>query len=320
MRRNDMPKKFSIVIPVYKNEQNLPITIPYIMERLDLFPDYEVELIMVCDGSPDNSYAIMERYQRQYPEKLKIACFTRNFGQGAAVHCGLDMAAGDVIGVIACDLQDPFELFADMLAEWEKGYKLVIASRKERGDKGLSALGSKCFNRLVHRWVNPRFPAGGFDFFLVDREVAEAFCRIDVPNASMQMHLLWLGYEYKEIPYVRQARKVGSSSWNFGKKINAALGLFVSSSVVMLRALGVLGVLLTMAGGIGSLVGVIFLLRGASFPALTALLSVGGLFTGVLLIALWVFGEYMWRTFDLVKERPRYVIAKLSENAKERIV
>ena len=88
-----MKKTFSIIIPIYKNEKNLPVTVPHIMEAIPtLFPDYNVELIMVNDGSPDNSWEIMKSYQEEYPETIKIASFTRNFGQTAAVYYGLSIA------------------------------------------------------------------------------------------------------------------------------------------------------------------------------------------------------------------------------------
>ena len=129
MNKNN--KKFSIILPIYGNEENLPVTIPYIIERLNLFPNYNIEIIMVCDGSPDNSYDIMKEYQEKYPELIKIAKFTRNYGQGAAVNCGISLAEGDVLGIISADLQDPFELFVDMLKYWERGYKLVVGTRKK---------------------------------------------------------------------------------------------------------------------------------------------------------------------------------------------
>lgn len=120
-----MKSLFSVVIPIYGNEKNLPITVPYIIEHLELFENYRVEVIMVNDGSPDNSWEVMKKYQSEYPDLIKIASLSRNFGQMACIHAGMDLAKGDVIGVISADMQEPFELFADMLKEWEKGYKIV---------------------------------------------------------------------------------------------------------------------------------------------------------------------------------------------------
>ena len=313
-----MDKKFSIVIPVYGNEKNLPVTIPYIVEHLNLFPDYEVELILVCDGSPDNSYQVMEEYRKQYPELIRTVKFTRNFGQGAAICCGMKIAVGDVIGVISCDLQDPFELFKDMLDEWEKGYKLVIASRQKRKDRGFSVLGSKIFHKIVHRLIEPRYPDGGFDFYVMDKTVTNAFCQADIPNASPQMLLLWLGYEYKEIPYVRGERTIGKSSWNMRRKVNGAIGVITSYSSILLRFLGCVGFLFMVIGAVGDVCCLLMVIDNRSISVVIPILFFNALLTGILLIALWIVGEYLWRIFDLVKKRPRYVIEKISDDAKER--
>lgn len=134
-----MKSLFSVVIPIYGNEKNLPITVPYIIEHLELFENYRVEVIMVNDGSPDNSWEVMKKYQSEYPDLIKIASLSRNFGQMACIHAGMDLAKGDVIGVISADMQEPFELFADMLKEWEKGYKIVAGVRSGRDEKGIYA-------------------------------------------------------------------------------------------------------------------------------------------------------------------------------------
>lgn len=94
---------------------------------------------MVNDGSPDNSWEVMKKYQSEYPDLIKIASLSRNFGQMACIHAGMDLAKGDVIGVISADMQEPFELFADMLKEWEKGYKIVAGVRSGRDEKGIYA-------------------------------------------------------------------------------------------------------------------------------------------------------------------------------------
>ena len=143
-----MKSLFSVVIPIYGNEKNLPITVPYIIEHLELFENYRVEVIMVNDGSPDNSWEVMKKYQSEYPDLIKIASLSRNFGQMACIHAGMDLAKGDVIGVISADMQEPFELFADMLKEWEKGYKIVAGVRSGRDEKGIYATCASAFHNL----------------------------------------------------------------------------------------------------------------------------------------------------------------------------
>ncbi len=303
----DKRKLFSIVVPIYGNEKNIPITIPYFISKLDLFPKYDVEIIMVCDGSPDASYEEMKTMYERYPGIIRIVNFTRNFGQGAAVHCGMDMAKGDIIGVISCDMQDPFELFVDMVAAWEEGYKLVIASRKGRNESGVSTQAAKLLHRLVNRFVDRRYPTGGFDFFLVDRKVAEQFCQIDAANGSMQMLLIWMGYKYKNIEYIREERKVGKSGYNFWRKLNVAIGIFVTYSTLFTQIWAFIGGGLGLVGAIAFLVTLVMLLNGLH-TGIWLVISFVALCTGLVLCSVSAVGEYIWRIFDNSKHRPRYVI------------
>ncbi len=309
-------KKFSIVIPVYNNEENIEDTVRFIVNHLDLFSNYLVEVVMVCDGSKDRSYDLMKTSQERYPDLLRIACFTRNFGQGAAVRCGMEMATGDVVGVISCDLQDPLELFVQMLEQWEAGYQLVIAARADREDKWASAFFSSVFHRLVKCLVNADYPEGGFDMYLLDRVAAKQFCGIDAPNGSTQMLLLWMGYPCCQIPYKRRRRKKGTSGWSFVKKADAAIGLFVTYSVKPIRWMEFLGVLFGCIGFLGLLACSVYgLIKGAS---LFGILIFSIYFAcGILLSAAGIVGEYAWRDFELTKRRPRYIIKEIQQKQGE---
>lgn len=304
-----MDKKFSIVIPVYGNEKNLPVTIPYIVEHLNLFPNYDIELILVCDGSPDNSYQVMEQYRRQYPELIRTVKFTRNFGQGAAIRCGVTMASGDVIGIISADMQDPFELFVEMLQYWEQGYKLVIGTRRERPEHGLARLTSKLTHRLIHNLINHDYPTGGFDFWIMDRKAAETYLAVSLPNGSMQLAVLWAGYKYKLIEYDRQERKIGKSGYGWTKKIHILSGIFTTYSRLPLRILLIPAIgsgFTTIAFIVASVVAIIqkkYLLTGFCIQLL--LMS---LFAAIFLGAMIIFGEYVWRIFSLVQDLPRYIV------------
>lgn len=314
-----MKKKFSIVIPVYGNEKNLPITIPYIISHLDEFPNYSIEIIMVCDGSPDDSYGIMKEYQAQYPNMIKIVKFTRNFGQGAAVNCGVSIASGDVIGIISADLQDPFLLFIDMLKAWEEGYKFVIATREKRPEKGFLGWTSTVMHKMVNKFVSNRYPLGGFDFYLMDKKMAMDFVKYDFANGSTQLLLLWLGYDYKLLTYERQKRKVGKSGWNFRKRLNAGVGLFISYSSLPLRIFYLPGIICITLALILLVLMIcnIVLLWGYSigvFICCILLLFIGGInFFGLVII-----GEYLWRMNERLHLFPRYIIDEKISSQEER--
>lgn len=279
-----MKSLFSVVIPIYGNEKNLPITVPYIIEHLELFENYRVEVIMVNDGSPDNSWEVMKKYQSEYPDLIKIASLSRNFGQMACIHAGMDLAKGDVIGVISADMQEPFELFADMLKEWEKGYKIVAGVRSGRDEKGIYATCASAFHNFIKKHLNPNYPEGGSDFFLMDRSVVSEYLKIDVQYTGGLLIRYWMGYEQKEIPYVRKKREVGKSGFGFLRKIGIAMELIVSNSIILLRKLLALAVIFVIAGGVLS---IILAIRG---QALGLILSFMLLMTGILLIGNCILG------------------------------
>lgn len=305
-----MKKLFSVVIPIYKNEPNLKVTIPYIMDNIPaLFPNYDVELVLVNDGSPDQSWDIMKEYQRQYSDTIRMAAFTRNFGQEMAIHCGLSMAKGDVIGIISADLQDPFVLFKDMLKEWENGAELVCGIREGREERGLSALFSYLANHMIKRFITDQYPKGGFDFLLMDRKIAERYVAVKERNGSLQVLLLWQGCKTKYIPYTRKKRELGSSGWTFSKKVKLFLDTFVTNTYLPLRVMSVLG----FSCAAGAFLYGVFIIATAfitihTVPGWSSLAALITFFGGLILASLGLIGEYLWRIFDAVKNRPLYLV------------
>lgn len=311
-------KLFSIVMPIYKAVLNIPYTVPYIMERIpQLFPDYNVELIMVNDGSPDDSWQMMKEYQQRYPETIRIANLTRNFGQGNATLCGLHMAKGDVIGVISQDLQDPFELFADMLEAVENGHDLVCAVREKREEKGLGVLCSKLTHWLMHNFVSNRYPSGGCDFYLMTQAVVERFFLI-YRKGSRIFALLDASASPLFIPYTRRKRELGKSGYTFSKKMYLFISLFLSNTFLPLRIMSTAGFFFAGAAFLFAIVLFISALTiGSPIPvrgwASLALLIT--FFSGLILASLGIVGEYLWRVYEEVKKKPPFLVAEVVESA-----
>lgn len=204
---------FSVVIPVYKNELNLSATLTYILEHLGLFMEYEMEVVMVCDGSPDRSWEVMQKLKKQYPGLLHIIKFGKNYGQKMAMMAGIAAAKGDVIGVISADLQDPFELFADMLQKWADGYKAVAGCRKKREDSFFRNVLGGAYHWFLHHCIDSRYPAGGFDFFVIDKSLKDPMAGGVLKYGNSQFLLLQLTDEIYFIPYERKKREAGQSGY-----------------------------------------------------------------------------------------------------------
>src|SRR4051812_18186442 len=115
-------KLFSIVVPIYQNRDNLPETIPALLSLEAALPSgYQLELVLVDDGSSDGSREAIMTATRQYPTHIRSVLLTRNFGQTAAIQAGLRHASGDCVGIISCDLQEDHMMFVEMIRAWEIG-------------------------------------------------------------------------------------------------------------------------------------------------------------------------------------------------------
>ncbi len=302
-------KKLSIVVPVYQNEKNLPDTIPELIKLRESLQGFSLELIFVDDGSIDNSFKILTEFKDKHPDVIKIIKLTRNFGAPAAAQDGIKYATGDCIGKINADLQDPPELFLNMIKHWEKGFKAVFAIRKEREDTLPSKILSKGFYSLLRRHAISDYPKGGFDFFLIDRKVADEFNKINEKNTNINTLIFWLGFDYVTVPYTRKERKKGKSQWTFSKKTRYFVDTFVGFSYFPIKILSLLGIVFA----VGSFSYGLYVLYNWSAGNIqvegwTTIMIILTFTAGIQMMMIGILGEYLWRTLDEVRKRPSYVV------------
>ena len=304
-----MPRTFSIVIPVYYNEPNLPETIPQLLGLVEQIPQCRLELVFVDDGSGDRSFEILRKFQGHYPDTIKVVKLTRNFGSMAAIQAGFTVVSGDCVGMISADLQDPPELFLEMLDHWEKGAKAVFAVRQDREEPFSQKLFSNTYYSLVRKYAIPGYPDGGFDFFLVDRQVVNEVNRIQEKNTNLMTLIYWLGFRPILLPYVRRARARGKSRWTLAKKFKLFVDTFVAFTFFPLRVLSVVGFLAALTSfGYGTFILVYWLLFGIDVKGWVPTMLIITFTTGLQMTMLGVLGEYLWRTLDEVRRRPPFVI------------
>jgi dolichol-phosphate mannosyltransferase len=308
-------KKFSIVVPVYYNEENLPITVPVLLSLRDKLPEYDLELVFVDDGSGDNSLKVLLEYQNEYPNHIKVIKFSRNFGAIAALQAGLEQARGDCVGVIAADLQDPPELFIDMVRHWEKGNKVILGVRKHREDSLISKLFSYTYYFLLRHLAIADYPKKGFDFMLIDQQVVQDVNRAAGKNASIMTLVFWLGYSPVLIPYNRVKRDKGVSRWTFSKRVKFFIDTFVSFSYFPIRIISLIGMLVALSAfGYGLFVLFGWYRYGVEVRGWTSSILITLCLSGFQMIMLGVVGEYLWRIFDEVRNQPKYVIDEIYSN------
>jgi len=307
---------FSIIVPVYFNELNIPDTVPQLLALQTSLPDYSLELVFVDDGSRDQSLAALRDFQRRFPSTIRVVKLTRNFGSMAAIQAGLTVARGDCVGMIAADLQDPPELFVEMLRHWERGIKAVFAVRADREESRLQTFFSNSYYALMRTFALPEYPSGGFDFFLIDRQVVERVIDIREKNTNVMSLVFWLGFEPVAIPYVRRARQKGKSRWTLSKKIKLFIDSFVAFSYAPIRFLSAFGLIIALSAFLyAAYVVYLWLARGIPVKGYAPIVILLALTSGIQMTMLGVLGEYLWRTLDESRRRPAFVIDEVFTEA-----
>ena len=233
--------KISIIIPVYYNEDTLMILYKDMKEKiLSSFEDYEI--VMVDDGSKDSSWQVMQDIQALDPSHVKLIHLSRNFGEHAAILAGLNECTGDCAVTKQADLQEDSELILEMYHSWQKGNKVVLAVREERDEGKLYQFFANLYYKLMQKLVNPAMPKGGFDCYLLDRQVIEVLKMFDEKNSALTLQILWVGFKSDKIYFHRKARTVGESRWTLSKKIKLIIDSLMSFSYSPIRFMSILGV------------------------------------------------------------------------------
>lgn len=306
-------KRISIVIPVYQNELNIAPTFQALTSELAKATHVEFEIVFVNDGSTDYSWEELLKVHNADPERVTLINLLRNFGQVPAMLAGFANASGDCVVAMSADSQDPPGVVLQMVEEWERGHKLVVATRESRQDSFLNKITSKLFYRLMRKFALPNMPLGGYDFFLIDRNIVELLLKMDERNRFLQGQILWLGHRPKLIHYERRKRELGKSQWSLSRKIKYFIDGFVAYSFFPIRLVSFAGITVFFIGIILSVIiavqTILFGTRAVGWSSLmVALLTLNGL----QMMMIGIMGEYLWRNFDETRKRPLYLIESVN--------
>ena len=305
---------FTIIAPVYNEIDCLDTLYQRICEVMAQTGELW-ELILVDDGSTDGSTEKIRQLEEN-DKRIRKVIFARNFGHQIAVTAGLDYSRGDAVVIIDADLQDPPELFLQMIEKWREGYQVVYAQRSEReGETWFKRMTASIFYRTIYRITDVNIPLDTGDFRLLDRKV------VDVMNSMRERHRFlrgmsaWVGFKSIGVPYKRAARYAGSTKYPFKKMLKLALTAVTSFSYVPLQIAMWLGFISAGISIIAIPVVIILRLIGSQFffgqaTTLIAVLFLGG----VQLVSLGILGEYVGRIYDEVKGRPLYIVSEASNN------
>lgn len=302
----------SIVIPVYFNAESLQSLSIRLLDIADSQVDHDFEFIYVDDGSKDDSFSVLCDLAKS-DNRIRVIKLVRNFGSNIAVLSGLTYAEGDCVGFIAADLQDPPEMLPLLIEQWEAGHPVVLAVRKDRqGDPIGTRIFSYIFNFLFKKLVYPDFSPQGIGFFVIDRKVVDVIVQSQEKNSHLIGLILWTGFPYTSVSYIRVERASGKSGWTFQKKLKYFLDAFVGFSYLPLRLTSGLGILFAILGGLYAIFLIVNkLINNINVPGWTALVVITLFLSGIQLIMLGVIGEYLWRNLDASRKRPSFIVDRV---------
>lgn len=309
--------KFSVVVPVYKNEAS----IPRLLEALSIMGrklDGQMEAVFVVDGSPDQSFSLLRAALDLMEFPAQLVAHSRNFGSFPAIRTGLAAARGDYFGVMAADLQEPPELlltFFESLGLDE--CDVAIGTRMRRNDPYSSRLASGLFWALYRRLVVHDMPHGGVDVFGCNRAFRDELLKLEESRSSLIALIFWLGFRRKYIGYERLARQAGVSSWTLRKKVDYMMDsifAFTDYPIRVLLRIGMLGFVFSVS--LGFIVLLAHIAGQIDVPGYAATILVV-LFFGMLnLLGLGLIGTYAWRAYENSKRRPLAITSIALRNCK----
>lgn len=299
----------SLVVPVYKEEKNIPEFLRRLRPILaGITEDYEI--IFSLDPSPDRTEDVILEHRATDP-RIKLLKFSRRFGQPMATLAGLQYSRGDAVIAMDVDLQDPPELVQTMVAKWREGYDVVLPQRRERtGEPWIKKVVAATGYKVINKIADVKIPPNTGDFRLMSRRVVAEVVRLKESHGFLRGMVAVVGFKQCLIPFDRPARFAGATNYNrfFGSLRIGFNGIFCFSTYAL--------TLSTMAGfaiaGVSFLIGLAYLvmkLAGFPFPIGNPTVVILILFLGgIQLIGIGILGEYIGRIYEEVRSRPKFIV------------
>ncbi len=305
-------KKISIVVPMYNEEKVIPLFFAEINRVLSTLPQYQFELVVVNDGSKDQTLSLLKAQQSKQPQ-LIIVNLSRNFGHEPAVAAGIKTATGDAIIPMDADLQDPPMLISELLKQFESGFEVVNAKRKGRHEdtffKRFSAI--KFYQFIAKLSGKIKIPQNVGHFRLISRRVADEVNRLSERNRVFRIEVPFVGFKTTEVLFDRPKRAAGETHYNLQSMMKLAVDSIASTTSVPLvwpvQVFLAVGTLFAISV-IGQMLIAIFLPVEATIHLIWLATNIIVLMFVLLFFILSILSLYLSRVFIETQNRPFYII------------
>lgn len=307
----------SIIIPSYNEESNLVQIVEEIEKEMKQI-NYQYEMIIIDDGSTDQTLAILHGLSVVHPQ-LKYLSFTRNFGKEAAVLAGLQYAKGNAVIIMDADLQHPPTMIHQLIQGFEEGYDQVVAKRNRNGDSRIRSLIATLYYRFVNKAIDVRLSDGEGDFRLLNRKAVNGLLTLSEGNRFSKGLYSWIGLEKKVISYDNETRANGNSKWSFSKLLSYGIDGIVSFNNKPLRICLYAGFFILLLALLYIFVTFFQIIKnGITVPGYFTTVSAVLFLGGIQLVCLGIIGEYIGRIYFETKKRPHYLIKQTNLEKEEK--
>lgn len=304
-----MNKLLSLIVPVFNEEEVLPVSYVRMSAAMQALTGYDYEIIYVNDGSRDGTMKQLRAIAKEHKE-VRVISFSRNFGHQLAVTAGMDNARGDALIIIDADLQDPPEVIAELVKAWENGADIAYGKRlKREGETVFKKLTAFCYYRLLNAMSAYPIPLDTGDFRLLDKKVADVFLKMREHNRFLRGMSGWMGFDAVPVEYVRHERQAGKTKYTLKKMLRLAFDGILGFSYKPMSLALYAGAALGVTGMLGLIALIII---AATIGCAPWLWAVDGLvlINALTLAAIGVQGAYLNRIYDEVRGRPLYIAAE----------
>jgi undecaprenyl-phosphate 4-deoxy-4-formamido-L-arabinose transferase len=303
----------SVVVPIYNEEQSLPVLFQRLTQALDKL-NKTYEIIFVDDGSRDQSAKMLTELYEQHPQQVRVIFFNRNFGQHMAIMAAFEHVRGEVIVTLDADLQNPPEEIYKLLEKVDEGHDVVGGYRVNRQDSAWRKWASRLNNYIRFRITNIRMTDQGCMLRAYQRPVIDLM----VSSAEAATFIPGLAYTLAsnpaEVEVKHEARLAGESKYNLYRLLRLNFDLMTGFSLVPLQMFTISGLLLA----IFSILFFVYLvlrrlIAGPEVEGVFTLFAILFFLAGIIMMGLGIIGEYIGRIYQEVRRRPRFIIKKILE-------